>query len=129
MSAEIILSLNNLCQGLTTDRSLEGAPKDVQCFELFVTGEWRESFDKIYAALAPKPNVNEVLKQGRLRGATGRPKLASTKPTEGSLKASRELTLFLKEFIENNFGKGNGNLYVLISEKASWLRSFVAAGC
>ena len=80
---------------------------------MFVTGEWRESFDKIYGALAPKPNVNEVLKQGRLRGAAGRPKIVSTKPNEGTLKASRELTLFLKEFIENNFGKGSNHDFII----------------
>jgi hypothetical protein len=95
--------------GLTTDRSLEGAPKDVQSFELFVSGEWRESFDRIYSVLTPKPSVRDVVKEGRLRGALGRnAKLAAGTmlAPDRSLKASRELTTFLKEFIENNFGKG-----------------------
>ena len=37
--------------GLTTDRSLDGAPPEVQSFQLFVTGEWRAAFDKIKDAL------------------------------------------------------------------------------
>jgi len=37
--------------GLTTDRSLDGAPPEVQTFQIFVTGEWRTSFDKIKDAL------------------------------------------------------------------------------
>lgn len=83
------------------------APKDVQSFEVFVSGEWRDSFDKIYSALAPKPNVNEVIKQGRLRGgaARGGAKLFAAQAPERALKATRELTMFLKEFIENSFGK------------------------
>jgi hypothetical protein len=82
------------------------APKDIQSFEIFVTGEWRDSFDKVYNALTPKPNVNDIIRQGRIRtGPRGGLKLSAAQAPEKSLKAVRELTLFLKEFIENNFGK------------------------
>ena len=37
--------------GLTTDRSLDGAPPEVQTFQIFVSGEWRTSFDKIQDAM------------------------------------------------------------------------------
>ena len=37
--------------GLTTDRSLDGAPPEVQTFQIFVSGEWRTSFDKIKDAM------------------------------------------------------------------------------
>ena len=46
--AELVDMLHKEEAGLTVDRSLDGAPKDVQSFEIFLTGDWRSNFDTIY---------------------------------------------------------------------------------
>jgi meckelin len=56
--------------GLTVDRSLEGAPKDVQTFEVFMSGEWRQAFDKSFQALKTPASVTDMMHQGR-RGRPG----------------------------------------------------------
>ena len=48
--------------GLTTDRSLDGAPPEVQTFQIFVSGEWRTSFDKIKDAMV---GAGEDRREGR----------------------------------------------------------------
>ena len=81
--------------GLTSDRSLEGAPADVQVsraylivaslwlssstvlcdggwiqsFQIFLSGEWRVAFDKIYISLAGAAATNESVNQSRARAA------------------------------------------------------------
>ena len=51
--------------GLTVDRSLEGAPADVQSFQIFMSGEWREAFDKIRGTLVGEESVAEVMNDNR----------------------------------------------------------------
>lgn len=51
--------------GLTVDRSLEGAPADVQTFQIFMSGEWREAFDKIRNTLVGEESVAEVMNDNR----------------------------------------------------------------
>jgi len=48
---ELVEMLHKEEAGLTTDRSLDGAPPEVQTFQIFVSGEWRTSFDKIKDAM------------------------------------------------------------------------------
>jgi meckelin len=135
--AELVEMLHKEEAGLTVDRSLEGAPADVQSFEIFVTGEWRAAFDKMYKTLIKAPTFAEILQKARtprgalraeaLRaaaagagsGATGpgggagsvptgrRSGNSGRAPTEKLLKAWKELAVFLQQFIENNFGKSN----------------------
>ena len=60
-----------------------------------------------------KSQVSDVIKQSRMRSRGA--KLANgnsagkvaTASSDRALKARRELTLFLKEFIDNNFGSLN----------------------
>lgn len=51
--------------GLTIDRSLDGAPADVQTFQIFMSGEWRQAFDKIRANLVGAESVAEVMNDNR----------------------------------------------------------------
>jgi meckelin len=51
--------------GLTVDRSLDGAPKDVQTFEVFMSAEWRQAFDKSFAVLKHPASMTDLLHQGR----------------------------------------------------------------
>lgn len=51
--------------GLTVDRSLEGAPADVQSFQIYMSGEWREAFDKIRNTLVGEESVAEVMNDNR----------------------------------------------------------------
>ena len=44
---DILEQLKKEESGLTTDRGLEGGPKDVQSFELFVSDGWRQKYDKV----------------------------------------------------------------------------------
>lgn len=118
---ELVDMLHKEEMGLTTDRSLEGGPQDVQSFEIFVTGEWRTNFDQIHAALVTPVSLPEILQQKRERAMQQRSRsMASTNgggaaskmsgnysavPSDRVLKAWKELAVFLQEFVENNFGK------------------------
>jgi hypothetical protein len=77
--------------GLTSDRSLEGAPPDVQvseavqgesilhrnpdfshipqAFKIYLSGEWRIAFDKIYLSLVGAAATSEAANQSRARAA------------------------------------------------------------
>eukprot|EP01034_Spumella_vulgaris_P022094 gene22094-28193_t len=122
---ELVEMLHKEEAGLTVDRSLEGAPADVQTFQIYLTGEWRANFDKIYASLSRPVTITEILQQGRSKGVGrgGAPGASPAQmprgggmglqlggilnniPPERVMKAWRELTIFLQEFVENNFGK------------------------
>jgi len=108
---ELVAMLHKEEAGLTVDRSLEGAPADVQSFHVFMSGEWRLAFDKIYSVLVRPPTVSEVLRGGRSqsrgRASTGGSSSSanSSLPPEPSLKAWKELSVFLQEFADNNFGR------------------------
>lgn len=109
---ELVAMLHKEEAGLTVDRSLEGAPPDVQSFQIFMSGEWRAAFDKIYSVLVRPPTVGEVIRGGRSsqRGSGGRGNAGSgsgmtSLPPEPSLKAWKELSVFLQEFADNNFGR------------------------
>lgn len=114
--AELMEMIHKEEAGLTVDRSLDGAPSDVQSFQIFVTGEWRACFDKIYSNLANAPSISDIIRnrrQGHRRGAQRggggmmRGQEASQLPQEKELKSWREISIFIQEFVENNFGKGS----------------------
>jgi hypothetical protein len=45
-------------------RSMEGAPADVQCFEMFLTTDWRARFNQLYLAMTAVPTASENMRQG-----------------------------------------------------------------
>ena len=117
---ELIEMLHKEEAGLTVDRSLDGGPNDVQTFQIFISAEWKSAFSKIYNNLVRPPNVSDILGAGRKNRSFGASPRAgagaamtpradaggnSSLPNEKTLKAWRELTLFLQEFVDNNFGK------------------------
>lgn len=114
--AELVEMLHKEEAGLTTDRSLDGAPPDVQTFQMFLSVEFRAEFDKIYNSLVGPTAMTETFNNYRTKGAQSKAnpwgqhrelKLGQINyvPTERVMKAWKELTTFLQEFIENNFGK------------------------
>ena len=114
---ELVEMLHKEEAGLTVDRSLEGAPHDVQSFQIFVSGEWRLAFDKIYKKMVRPTTVNEILTAGRIfkkntfiskffgsfQSNSNNP--AVNLPPERVMKAWSDMTSFLQDFIENNFSK------------------------
>jgi len=64
---ELVEMLHKEEAGLTTDRSLDGAPPEVQTFQIFVSGEWRTSFDKIKDAMVGADNMTVMMNEGRNR--------------------------------------------------------------
>jgi meckelin len=120
--AELMDMLHKEEAGLTVDRSLDGGPTDVQSFQIFMSAEWKIAFSKIYANLVRPSSITEMLTmhkktrtfgQGAARPAGGRkddPRGAANNgmallPSDRVLKAWREMSTFLQEFVENNFGK------------------------
>jgi len=128
--AELVEMLHREEAGLTVDRSLEGGPKDVQTFQVFMSGEWRARFDKIYNALI-KPDGGYgggsggggIFGRGRMgmaiggakggagRGGGGLARLGGGVGANGSSiqQDSKGLTTawmrvgnFLQEFVENS---------------------------
>jgi len=109
--SELVSMLHKEEVGLTVDRSLEGAPPDVQSFEVFVTAEWRRRYDKICSTLVP-PDTGDLCgllsnaastaasRRGQGRGSLGQNRAT---PTDRVIKAWGELNAFLQGFIENNF--------------------------
>ena len=108
--SELVGMLRNEEVGLTVDRSLEGAPKNVQSFEVFFTGEWRNRYDKICAGITNNAQF-ELLSvwtkgaggsAGSRRG--GHPvSQTSSSGSEQMMKSWLELNGFLQSFIENSF--------------------------
>jgi meckelin len=112
--AELVGMLRSEENGLTVDRSLEGAPKDVQSFEVFFTGEWRNRYDKICAGIMTNEQFDiwsvwtsgwnssggaGTVKRGAYPGAN----TSSSNTSEGTMKSWLELNGFLQSFIENRF--------------------------
>ena len=125
--AELVEMLHKEEAGLTVDRSLDGAPADVQSFEVFLTGEWRIAFDKIYSVIHTNPSINDVIHQGRVGRNRRQMGGSLTKssvdmntslPPERALKAWKELSIFLQEFIDNNFGRTG--LRRIVREATYW---------
>lgn len=125
---ELVQMLHKEEAGLTTDRSLEGAPQGVQSFQIFVSGEWRTAFDKIKINITGAEAMTDILQLGRNRGMlsqaaatagrnrggtasaaaaveAGRRGFVNNVPPERVLRAWKEMLVFLQEFIDNNFGK------------------------
>ena len=112
---ELIDMLHKEEAGLTVDRSLDGGPADVQTFQIFMSAEWKAAFSKIYGNLAAQTTVADILRTGRKgrfggpgAGRAGAPRADSQSPNGASdktMKAFKELTVFLQEFVDNNFGK------------------------
>ena len=132
---ELIDMLHKEEAGLTVDRSLTDGPPDVQSFQMFISAEWKASFNKIYNRMARTQSVSELMHAGRkqrgfgasnARGSApnramsprGEGAGAAQLPNDRSLKAWRELTVFLQEFVENNFGKAG--LRRMIREPTYW---------
>lgn len=108
--AELVEMLHKEEAGLTIDRSLEGAPQDVQSFEVYLSGEWRLAFDKIYKKMVRPPSVNEILSAGRIyKKSSPLARMFSTPstplPPERVMRSWAEMTLFLQDFVDNNFSK------------------------
>jgi len=107
---ELVEMLHNEENGLTTDRSLSSEAKDVQSFQIFLSGEWRLEFDKKYKKMVKPPTVNEILSAGRIfKRNTMVTKFfgpnAAPLPTERAINAWTDMTEFLQDFVENNFNK------------------------
>ena len=102
--AELQQMLEREQQGMTTDRALDSQFSGVQSFQLFLTGDFLTAFMRIYSSMqAHKSMANSVplaLRRGFDGGSAGQP-LNHDK----QLRAWRELSVFLQEFVENNFGK------------------------
>lgn len=111
--AELVSMLHKEEVGLTVDRTLDGANSDAQCYEIFLTGDWRIRFDKASGGLMdydPVTNIFESLlsvTQPRRRLGQGgdRTSLTGTRNmgTERMMKCWSDLNAFLQAFIENNF--------------------------
>jgi hypothetical protein len=102
---ELVEMLHKEEAGLTVDRSLEGAPHDVQSFQIFLTAEWRQSFDKMYSTLVRAPSVSEIIRNNQantkgMKNAGGLTQL----PPDRCMKAWSQVSVFLQEFVDNNFG-------------------------
>ncbi len=93
--------------GLTVDRSLDGAPPDVQSFELYLTVEWRKRFNKLYGSMIATPIASESMRIGADRAArsAGCFGQARSQPSPRVIKAWSDLSAFLQEFFDNNFSK------------------------
>ena len=104
---ELVEMLHQEEAGLTVDRALEGAPPDVQSFEIFLSAEWRIYFDKIYTHFDVQDKrgwIGALL--GNCTWLGGTPKrTADPKEQEGNARALDELTSFMADFIDNNFGR------------------------
>ena len=66
---ELVEMLSKEEAGLTVDRSLEGAPSDVQSFQMFLSAEWTTKFKEIKRQLIIPQSINEILDQRRQRQA------------------------------------------------------------
>lgn len=110
--AELVEMLHKEEAGLTVDRSLEGGPKDVQTFRIFMSGEWRARFNNIYSKLAKTESAFEMFTQGRSArrangGATPLARLGgagdgSINDSKNSTTAWLRVSSFLQEFVENS---------------------------
>jgi meckelin len=112
---ELVAMLHKEEAGLTVDRSMEGAPPDVQSFEIFLTTEWRLRFNKLYYSMMPNPAVSAgatrmgAAAEARMNGGNSSSfflcRQPRAQPDQRAVKAWSELTGFLQEFFDNNFSK------------------------
>jgi len=106
---ELSEHLANEEKGFTTNRGLADASnkpqlQDVQVFELYVTGLWRKKWERIYASSTVQ---RENFGMDRRRGVRGLDifKSETMKLTDSTVKASKDLTEYLKYFIQNTFNR------------------------
>lgn len=67
--------------GLTVDRALEGGgPPDVQSFQLFLSYEWRQTFDKIYTSLVTRQGTETTASRRAAASSTGATASSSSTP-------------------------------------------------
>lgn len=101
----------------TTDRSLDPAFEGVQSFKVHLTSEFRVAFSKIYTSMIRQPDMGEVLainrrhRSNQANAALSAANQSSERDASSGLlnnqrsfRAWRELTVFLQQFVENNFG-------------------------
>ena len=104
--SELVSMLHKEEIGHTTDRSLEGAPPNVQSFEIFVTCEFRKHYNGIRNVLCPQadeffsgPSRGPVRRGGR--GAMGSGNTRD--PSERLMKAWHDMNNFIQGVVENTF--------------------------
>lgn len=120
--AELVSMLHKEEVGLTVDRTLDGAPSDVQSYEIFLTGDWRLRFDKSSGGLMefdplseifesftrityPRRRFGQNIDRGGLNNSNSN-SLSNTSrniTTDKMMKCWSDLNTFLQSFIENNF--------------------------
>ena len=92
--------------GLMSGRGLQGAPEDMQSFELYITQSWRRRYDKIYASLLSQQARHQRRKGSPLsrlwRASTSSSSSTSRAKPSKLMKASVKLNQFLKVFVENH---------------------------
>eukprot|EP01038_Epipyxis_sp_PR26KG_P012906 gene12906-17295_t len=133
---ELIDNLHKEEVGLVSDRSLDNCPDDTQSFQLYLTHEFRKTFDSMHQIISQTTTTNDFInqrqQQNNNRNQRNNPnnnnnnngyhnpnqsqsipltnklrKNNSPLPSEKVLKAWQELNIFLQEFVENNFGISN----------------------
>jgi meckelin len=102
--ADLQQMLERETQGMTTDRSLDSNFPDVQAFQCFFTGEFRTAFSRIYNTMVIAGAGGNDGGAARRRGMEGAGAGAPLN-ADKQLRAWKELTVFLQEFVENNFKK------------------------
>jgi meckelin len=118
--AELVSMLHKEEVGLTVDRTLDGANSDAQCYEIFLTGDWRLRFDKASGGLMDYDPITNVLESimsvtqprrrlgqggagGIDRGGGSWAHSRNGMSTDRMMKCWTDLNSFLQAFIENNF--------------------------
>ena len=118
--------------GLTSDRSLEGAPKDVQTFEIHVSDIWRQKFDKIYDSLYEYSSFSINNSRARLGAAKRRGQMSARRRENNHFSHTGNETSFTESgsaFITSLF-RANKNANVSsekIAETQSKLTVFLQA--
>ena len=101
---ELVKQLKQEEEGLMTERGLPGFPTGVQTCELYVSAEWRRSFDAIYGTLYKHTVANRggecgQLFTGLIRRRRGVP---NTMPPASLLAAQRALNGFVQSFVDQS---------------------------
>lgn len=103
--AELQRMLERETQGMTTDRSLDSNFPGVQSFQVFLTGEFRNAFTRIYKTMTRETNPMDAMASSKRRQAGEGGNSNDLLNPDKQVRAWKELTVFLQEFVENNFGK------------------------
>ena len=90
---------------MTTDRSLDSNFPGVQSFQVFLTGEFRNAFTRIYKTMTRETNPMDAMASSKRRQAGEGGNSNDLLNPDKQVRAWKELTVFLQEFVENNFGK------------------------